>query len=150
MTGSIRYTVKDNISSAIGTTLVKTDVNFDHISDTNDYLRSYSSANPNNRTYNVGLLMSGVSFSCGNLLPALLKDSNVTLLGQTSGGGACSVATSSTADGDTFNYSSRYQICTYKNGAVYDVDQGADPDIYIGDFKKFYDRSYIASVMDNI
>ena len=47
-------------------------------------------------TMNIGVLISTSSFSCGNLLPALLKDYGICLLGKKSGGGSCAVLYSST------------------------------------------------------
>ena len=54
---------------------------------------------------NFALLVSPVSFSCGNILPALLKDYGIPLLGQRSGGGSCAVLYNPSADGFGYRYS---------------------------------------------
>ena len=90
-------------------------------------------------------LISGNSFSCGNLVPAVLKQSSkCVLLGQTSGGGACVVQNSLAADGTVFTYSGCRQLCTVKNGSYYSVDQGVEPHYTISDPAHFYDREWLA------
>jgi hypothetical protein len=54
---------------------------------------------------NFALLTSSYSFSCGNMLPALLKDYGIPLLGQRSGGGSCCVLYNPSADGFGYRYS---------------------------------------------
>ncbi len=35
-------------------------------------------------------------------------------------------------------------------GGVYGTDRGAEPDIYINDINKIYDRKYVNSVLDGL
>jgi hypothetical protein len=93
-------------------------------------------------------LTSSISFSSGNLVPSVLKSSGkVTMVGQTSGGGACAVDSTCLADGTGFAFSGSHAICTVKNGVYYDVDQGVVPDYPITDIANFYDRANLASYL---
>ncbi|MCI1735753.1 MAG: S41 family peptidase [Bacilli bacterium] len=107
----------------------KTDINLDHTFDDNDTLGSR----------HLYCLTSRVSFSCGNLVPCLFKGSGkVSLIGQPSGGGSCSVAPISLADGTLFRISSTNHLSTVKNGTFYDIDEGAEPDHAISDLSFLY------------
>ena len=84
-------------------------------------------------------LVSPCSFSCGNLVPNLFRESEkVTLLGKTSGGGACVVQPISSAWGTSFRISGPMRLCYMKNGSYYDIDQGARPDHSIEDPNFYY------------
>ncbi len=100
---------------------------------------------------NVYCLICENSFSCGNLLPAAFKQSGlVTLLGQTSGGGACVVIPIMTPDGTVINISSMSKICMMKNGIFYSVDRGVDPDVSIRQISHFYDREWLTEFIHQI
>lgn len=127
----IRIATKDAYTKASSLTAVMGDVNLDGEFNSKDCLTSYPI-----KTF---VVTSPVSFSCGNLVPALIKASNTsTLIGRTSGGGTCSVLPTCLADGTMFNISSPFMISTYKNGVFYDVDRGVEPDVFISDPNKFY------------
>lgn len=101
--------------------------------------------------YRLFCLISPNSFSCGNLVPAAFKESGkVTLLGRRSGGGACSVHTLSTADGFLLRISGNYRLSTMNNGIYYSVDEGVDPDIVLSDPEHFYNREYLAGLLDTL
>ena len=75
---------------------------------------------------NFAVLTSGMSFSCGNLFPAMLKDAGLPVIGETSGGGACAIQAMCTADGYCFQISSfrgRLNTLDGKN-----IDAGVTPD----------------------
>ena len=96
-------------------------------------------------------LESPMSFSCGNLVPCAFKESNmVTLLGRTSGGGACVVQPLTTADGSIFQISGANQLAFLKNGAFYDVDRGAEPDFPLMRPESFYDREALTEYINRI
>jgi hypothetical protein len=98
-------------------------------------------------------LTSRVSFSCGNLLPCLFKNSGkVSLIGQKSGGGTCFVAPLSLADGTIFRISGPLRLDYVKNGTFYNIDQGADPDYPIGDLSFLYQnkRADLVSYIDSL
>jgi hypothetical protein len=93
-------------------------------------------------------LTSAISFSSGNLVPSVLKSSGkVTMVGQTSGGGACVIDGTCLADGTQFTFSGSHAVCTVKNGVYYDVDKGVDPDYPITDIANFYDRTMLAGYL---
>ena len=75
--------------------------------------------------FNFAILTSGFSFSSGNLLPVLAKESGIAILGQTSGGGSCAVAQRYLADAHYILISSTNKF--YVPGGK-DVDLGAQPD----------------------
>ena len=75
---------------------------------------------------NIGVLISPSSFSCGNLLPAMLKDYGICLLGKKSGGGSCGVLYNPSADGFGYRYSTHRSRATNQKGQ--NIDEGIDPD----------------------
>ncbi|MCR5302252.1 MAG: hypothetical protein K6E49_07395 [Lachnospiraceae bacterium] len=102
-----------------------------------------------NGALNLYCLISPVSFSCGNLVPNEFKvDPHVTLIGKTSGGGTCSYIPMSTAGGATFTISGYRSMSMFKNGAFYDIDRGADPDIYIDKITEYYDRESLTDMIN--
>ncbi len=102
-------------------------------------------------THRIYCLTSMASFSCGNYVPALLKSSNiVTTLGQTSGGGACLVKNSITADGTVIQYSGPAKLCTVRNGSYYGVDLGVAPDFTISDPAYLYDREWLTDYINSL
>ena len=101
--------------------------------------------------YNLFCLTSPKSFSCGNLVPSVLKNSHlVTILGQTSGGGSCVVRPLTTADGSIFQISGSMRLAYMKNGSFYDIDQGVEPDFIIPTPKQFYDREYLTGYINEL
>ena len=97
------------------------------------------------------VLISPSSFSCGNLVPAFLKGSNnVTLLGRTSGGGTCTVMTFTTASGAVFAISSPLQISMIRNGSMYDIDKGVDPDFVISKYDTMYNREKLVEYIHSL
>ena len=134
--GSCSFSVTNPITGASYTTLYQADVDLDGKLTENDYLDCSQ--------YELYCLTSMHSFSCGNLCPALFKESGkVTMLGQTTGGGTCCVQSSITADGTMFSYSGNYRMCTVKNGTYYSIDQGVTPDFVIRQPAHFYDRQWL-------
>jgi hypothetical protein len=100
---------------------------------------------------NLYCLISPVSFSCGNLVPSLLKESGkVTMLGGTSGGGACSVQLVSTADGSLFQISSPRHSAVVSNGAYYTIDRGVEPHHYFSKFESYFDREALTEYINGL
>lgn len=83
---------------------------------------------------NIGVLISSYSFSCGNLLPAMLKDYGICLLGKKTGGGSCCVLYNPSADGFGYRYSSHRARLNNLKGQ--NIDGGIEPDYQLenGDF----------------
>ena len=131
----------DNMTGAMGTTTYRADVNRDGVFDEKDTVADK----------NLFCLISPCSFSSGNLVPCVFKDSGmVTLLGRTSGGGACSILNVSTAWGTSFQISVNICASFLKNGAFYDVDRGADPDFVLPKPEQYYDRTELTDYINSI
>lgn len=143
--------LRDSITGAIEANVYYIDTDFDTYRTYKDSLQGLKQEEENPRDLNLYCVVSEVSFSCGNLLPALLKfGSNVTLIGRTSGGGACIVGNGCTADSSVFQISSNLQLGTIKNGSFYIIDKGIEPDYFINDFKNVYDRVAFNEYLDSL
>ena len=139
--GEAPFCVKDTFTGALSTATYLADTNLDRAFDERDVLTGK----------NVYCLISPLSFSCGNLVPAVFKYSQrVTLLGRTSGGGSCIVRSMSSAWGSVFTISSQNRMSFFKNGSFYDIDQGVDPDIYLANISNFYDREKLTAYINNL
>ena len=96
---------------------------------------------------NFALLISGYSFSCGNILPALLKDYGIPLLGQRSGGGSCCVLYNPSADGFGYRYSThRHRMA---NTANENIDSGIEPTYLLETVDDFYDIPKVTELIKN-
>lgn len=125
--------VRNTFSGARGQTLYQADLDLNH---------TWTEAGDTFSGYNLYCLTSRCSFSCGNLVPALMKASNqVTILGQTSGGGSCVVRNLSSATGQLFQISGEFQVCYTKNECFYDVENGATPDYRIPTKEQYYENN---------
>ena len=130
------------------------DRNFDRVFDEKDKDVHYD--------LNFAVLTSGMSFSCGNLFPSMLKDNGIPVMGETSGGGSCAIQAMCTADGFCFQISSfRARLNTL---AGENIDEGITPDIPIAtkatqveiseeeampalDFSKYFDVDYLTKLL---
>lgn len=139
--GDAPFCVADTFTGALSTVIYRADVNLDRAFDSEDEA-------DDKRLF---CLISPVSFSCGNLVPAAFKASHrVTLLGQTSGGGSCTVQPMSTAWGSMFQISGASRMSFLKNGSFYDIDQGIEPDVYIADIAHLYDREALTEYINGL
>ena len=139
--GDAPFSIKDMATGAMSTAVYRADINLDHEFDEKDTVADK----------NLYCLISPVSFSCGNLVPAALKSSQkVTLIGRTSGGGSCSVQPMTTAYGTVFQISSALRMSFLKNGSFYDIDQGVEPDYYIDNIANFYDRAALTRYINSL
>ncbi|MBO4266592.1 MAG: hypothetical protein J5910_05320 [Lachnospiraceae bacterium] len=138
--GSI--SVRDTMSGALVTQNFRADLNLDRKFDDNDTLLG---------KYNLVCLTSLSSFSCGNLVPSVFKNSQqVLMLGQKSGGGSCKVHNLTTADGACFNLSGPSLMSYTRNGAFYDIDRGIEPDFVIPSPAQFYDRENLTAYINEL
>jgi hypothetical protein len=129
--GTASMIIEDTMTGAYVCERVMADANLDGKFDEKDSLTGY----------NLFCITSPGTFSCGNWAASELKDSKiVTMLGQRSGGGTCVVIPLSLADGTYLRTSSFRRMASIKNGALYDIDLGVEPDLYIGKPSAFYDR----------
>ena len=94
---------------------------------------------------NIGVLISNYSFSCGNLLPALLKDYGICLLGMQSGGGSCCVLYNPSADGFGYRYSTHRARLNNTKGE--NIDAGIKPD-YELDVNDFFDIPKVGKLIE--
>ena len=140
--GQCNIDIQNPITWAVHQCVLDFDLNFDGKYDEND--KSILGLGKN-----VAVNISGASFSCGNLLPNALDqlDDRILLIGQQSGGGACTVGYLSTAIGSTMQISSEYRLSTMKNGYIRDIDGGIAPDIYLST-NKLFDREYINNLLN--
>ena len=84
-------------------------------------------------------------------MPAFLKGANnVTLLGKTSGGGTCTVMAFTSASGAVYAISSPLQISMIRNGSMYDIDKGVEPDFTISKYDTMYDREKLVDFIHNL
>ena len=114
---------------------------------------------------NFAVLTSGMSLSCGNLFPSMLKDNGVPVMGATSGGGACAIQAMCTADGFCFQISSfRARLNTLEGE---NIDAGVTPDfpisadgtvevqvseentVTVKDYSKYFDIDYLGSLLES-
>ena len=141
--GDANFSYRNTFTGAQTTRYFRADVNLDHQFDENDTLAG--------RGLNLYCLISPRSFSCGNLVPWVLKSSGeVTLLGKTSGGGSCVVGFNTTAWGASYQYSSPKRLAFVKNGSYYDVDKGVEPDHVIDSYANFYDRDALTEFIHGL
>ena len=95
---------------------------------------------------NFALLTSSFSFSCGNLLPALLKDYGIPILGKRSGGGSCCILYNPTAEGFGYRYSThRSRLLNHNNE---NIDSGIEPH-YELDYDDFFNVQKVGQLIEN-
>ena len=139
--GDAPFSVKDTFTGALSTASYRADVNLDRKFNSGDVLDDK----------NVYVLVSPVSFSCGNLAPAAFKASDkVTVLGRTSGGGSCIVQPLSTAWGTFFQISGSLRFSFLKNGSFYDIDTGVAPDFTLIRPEYYYDRERLTAYINDL
>ena len=99
--------------------------------------------------FNISILTSPVSFSCGNLLPVYAKYyGDAKIIGQTSGGGECAIENTYLPSGKAIQYSSNTIHCNYKDGKIIrGVELGATPDIEVP-YYQFYDINALEEALN--
>ena len=98
--------------------------------------------------FKISILTSPVSFSCGNLLPVFAQyKGDAKIVGQTSGGGECAVASTYLPSGRAIQYSSNTILCNYDGQKVIrGVELGATPDVEVP-YYQFYDLDALESAI---
>ncbi len=96
------------------------DGNFDRVFDDKDNAPRYPKLN-------VAIMTSHYAYSCGNLLPSLMKDYGYLIIGEKSGGGSCSIQRMCTAEGFCYILSS--SRARLVNQAGQNIDSGVEPHI---------------------
>ena len=139
--GEAEVSMKSMLTGAQSTSHYQADVNLDGKFDENDTVSDR----------NLYCLISPQSFSCGNLVPAMFKYSHdVTLIGQTSGGGSCAVLELTSAWGSFFQISSPNNLSHVKNGSYYEIDEGVEPDYCIDKPANFYNREALTDYINGL
>ena len=137
MLGEVQTNITNSITGAKCSSVYVCDINADGKFDENDTIKDKK----------LFCLISPASFSCGNMVPAMLKSSDrVVLLGETSGGGSAVVYPTMAADSTTFRISSRYVMSENKNGSNYDIDKGIEPHVRLQP-ETLYDIKTICSIV---
>lgn len=140
MLGEVQTNITNSITGAKCSSVYVCDINADGKFDENDTIKDKK----------LFCLISPASFSCGNMVPAMLKSSDrVVLLGETSGGGSAVVYETMAADSTIFRISSRYVMSENKNGSNYDIDKGIEPHVRLQP-ETLYDREKICSIVANM
>ena len=131
--GQSSLAVRRNITDCQSVTSYTADVNFDgKCGQKDDYVGDRR----------IFCLISGNTFSCGNLLASMLAESGkAALIGTKTGGGACAVYLTSTAAGALFQTSSPWLFSSERNGAFFDIEAGVVPDYKLTGYSAFFDRS---------
>ena len=105
--------------------------------------------------FNFGVLTSHYAFSCGNLLPSVLKELGIKIIGERTGGGSCAIIVESTADGVPYVHSS-YLCLSDSSGNNIDTGVAVDFEIdridiegeeFKFDASNFYDIPTIANYL---
>ena len=114
------------------------------------------------KQFKVAVLTSEYSFSCGNLLPSMMKEIGFKIVGKKSGGGSCAISYETTAEGLTYYRSSHHCL---SNLSGENIDNGVDldyeievtkelmsPDIELYQLTstKFYDFVTIANYLNSL
>ena len=98
------------------------------------------------------LLVSPLSFSAGNYMPAIVKDMGIAdIIGIQTGGGMCSVGSIALLDGTQVKISSHNILRSSKldaNGNFTEIETGVTPD-YVLPFDKFYDLAYLDQLINS-
>ena len=138
--GEAPFSPENVATKAKGTLEYTLDTNRDGVYDSRDSLGEY----------NKYCLISTQTFSAANLAASVFKASDdVTLIGLTSGGGACVSRALSTADGCLFTCSGQVRMNSAESESFYNPDGSVEPDIYIDDIANLYDRKFITNLINS-
>ena len=98
--------------------------------------------------FNISILTSPASFSCGNLFPVFAQyRGDAKIIGQTSGGGECPIATTYMPSGRIIQLSSNEILCDYDGEKLTrGVELGATPDVEVP-YYQFYDIDVLESAL---
>ena len=149
LAGKSSYAFENVLTKQRGVDEFEVDSNFDRVFDKKDKA-------PRHPELNIAILTSHLAYSCGNLLPSLMKDYGYLIIGEKSGGGSCSIQKMCTPEGLCYQLSSSRTRLINKAGE--NIDKGVEPhialevkkvkvkdadgdDIEYSDFSAFYDKS---------
>lgn len=120
------------------------DLNFDGVFDEKDNEVSYP--------FKFAVIAGANTYSAANYLTSMAKDNGVCVLGEQSGGGACSPQPTPESEGTMFNLSARYKLVDRNNEHV---DFGIVPDVVLTvekdgetNYGRFLDFEEISRLID--
>ncbi len=136
---SVTITVKNPLTGSYYTEAVDYDNNFDgNFTDSDSYAGKY----------NFYILTSNFSFSCGNALPCIAKENGYAkIIGETSGGGDCSVGSMVGVDGTIWQMSSNSKLVHTNDHSTF--DKGAEVDVKLTD-DAYYDIAKLDSILSSL
>ena len=152
-TGEARFALRNTMTGAQTISCYRTDLNVNGaaLSNPDNPSMNYDPGDTVAGQYNLYCIISPLSFSCGNLLPAFFEQSGkVTLIGQRSGGGSNAVLPASTASGLIYQISGPLQLSTYKNGSFYGIDQGIEPHVRLNHYDSYYNREALVEMIHGL
>ncbi|MBR0397282.1 MAG: hypothetical protein IJI10_03335 [Eubacterium sp.] len=122
LTGSSTVSMKsENVyAGVIREETFRADCNLDKVIDSKDDKKP---------DLNIGILTSRSSYSCGSMLPVLMKDAGYKILGEQSGGGTCCVGAFGTPEGFLYTMSSARCRLTDQAGISHDDGIPVDVDL---------------------
>lgn len=149
LAGKNSFAFENVLTKQRGVDEFEVDGNFDRVFDNKDKA-------PRHPELNIAILTSRFAYSCGNLLPSLMKDYGYLIIGEKSGGGSCSIQKMCTPEGLCYQLSSSRTRLINKAGE--NIDKGVEPHIALEvkmvkvkdadgdnieypDFSAFYDKS---------
>ena len=92
------------------------------------------------------MIISNYSFSCANMLPAMMKDYGIALIGQQSGGGSCCVLFNPSAEGFGYRYSTHRARLINEKGE--NIDEGIKPDYQLENPDEFFDIAKVGKLIE--
>ena len=134
--------------------VVHTDKNLDGVIDEKDDEVKYD--------FNYGVLITRLSFSCGNLFPFLMQDHGAVLIGEPTGGGSCCVQTATLSGGAVLMMSSyMWRLETPDGGSLEDgcrtdlpieriepaVPTNDNPKLSMGDYSAYFDDAKLDEML---
>ena len=151
--GEARFALRNTMTGAQTISCYRTDLNVNGaaLSNPDDPSMNYDPGDTVAGQYNLYCIISPVSFSCGNLVPAIFEQSGkVTLIGRRSGGGSNAVLPATTASGLVYQTSGPLQLSTFNNGSFYGIDQGIEPHVHLNRYDSFYDREALVEMIHSL
>ena len=139
--GNLYYLEAASKQVGIATTMVDSDNN-----------GSYNALDCFGDDFNIYLLTSDCSFSCGNAFPCLAQiQGSAKIIGQKSGGGECAVAIHYLPNGEYVYHSSNLHLGYYNadTKVFTGFENGAQPDIEISNYNDFYNVDRLSSYIQN-
>ena len=143
------FQMKDTVNNFVSTEQCKIDVNLDGEFNDDD-VTELAQFN-----FNVGVLTSKYSFSCGNLLPHVMKELGYKTIGKRSGGGSCAIRLEISCEGMTSILSS-CKCLVDSNGDNIDAGVPVDYEIdtpaisaRLQDYSGFYNFADIATYLES-